>query len=490
MAGGSWKIQNKRRPGVYINVKADNKPVLTSSLGRLLMFQNKPLGWGKNGVIELTPTSDFIALTGHKSTDDVLAPVHEALKDAETVLLVNSYDSGADAAVSKDQVLKATAKYPGEQGNQISISVAPGLPPAKGVNTQDVTITTLFGTQEVDQQRLTLPLPNAAAIKQAELTNEKQLEIHNDYVDIVFGDDQQAVTEEFANNAEDAQYPLYTAIFNGLTGSAVNMALVGGTNGTNKVVDTMNQYLENEFYAVATTAGWDEESNIHKLLVEEIKQLRENVGVKVRAVVPNTLGTVYNYEGVSTVLNGYVLNDGTVITPNVAAARFAGMSASATPDQALTYTQLDDAAEAKPKLNNDKTIAALNAGQIVFTTRQSSRVVIEQDINSLTKFTSEKSRDFSKNRIIRTLDEICTNTAQTFESSFLGKVSNNETGRSIFKANRIGYLNDLQNQNMIQNFDNADLTIEQGEDKDSVLMNLYVTPVDAMEKLYVNLVVR
>ena len=252
----------------------------------------------------------------------------------------------------------------------------------------------------------------------------------------------------------------------------------------------MNDYLENEFYAVATTAGWDESSNIHKLLVEEIKLLRENVGIKVRGVVPNEQGAVYNYEGVSTVLNGYVLNDGTVITPNIATARFAGMSASATPDQALTYTQLDDAAEARPKLNNDKTIEALNAGQIVFTTRSGERVVIEQDINSLTKFTSIKPKDFSKNRIIRTLDEICTNTTQTFESSFLGKVSNNEFGRDLFKANRVSYLQTLQDDNMISGFDPRDLIIKQGNDKDSVLMDLYVTPVDAMEKLYVNLIVR
>lgn len=198
----------------------------------------------------------------------------------------------------------------------------------------------------------------------------------------------------------------------------------------------------------------------------------------------------YNYEGVSTVLNGYVLNDGTVISPNIAAARFAGMSASATPDQALTYTQLDDAVEAKPKLNNDKTIEALSAGQIVFTTRAGQRVVVEQDINSLTKFTDTKSKDFSKNRVIRTLDEICTNTAQTFETSFLGKVSNNEAGRNVFKANRIGYLTGLQNQNMIRDFENSDLTLSQGGEKDAVLMELYVTPVDAMEKLYVNLIVR
>lgn len=486
MAGGTWRIQNKVRPGVYINVKGDGKPVLTTPLGRLLMFQNKPLGWGKKGIIELTATSDFTALTGHKNTDEVLAPVHEALKNAETVLLLNDFDGGTKSTSTKDGVYTVNAKYAGEQGNNISVSFAPA-PLGDGAKTQDITVTTLFGTKQVDQAKITLPLANKEAITAAELTDEKQLEVHNDYVDITFGTNPADVTKEL--NAK-GEYPLYTAIFNGLTQTAANVSLTGGSNGTNKVVDDMNDYLENEFYAVATTAGWDESSNIHKLLVEEIKLLRENVGIKVRGVVPNTSGVVYNYEGVSTVLNGYVLNDGTVITPNIAAARFAGMSASATPDQALTYTQLDDAAEAKPKLNNDKTIEALNAGQIVFTTRSGERVVIEQDINSLTKFTSIKPKDFSKNRIIRTLDEICTNTTQTFETSFLGKVSNNDFGRDLFKANRVSYLSGLESQNMIRDFDPSDLSLAQGNDKDAVLMDLYVTPVDAMEKLYVNLIVR
>lgn len=486
MAGGTWRTQNKVRPGAYINVKGDGKPVLTTSLGRLLMFQNKPLGWGKKGIIELTATSDFTALTGHKNTDEVLAPVHEALKNAETVLLLNDFDGGTKSTSTKDGVYTVNAKYEGEQGNNISVSFAPS-PLGDGAKTQDITVTTLFGTKQVDQAKIALPLASKEAITAAELTDEKQLEVHNDYVDITFGTNPADVTKEL--NAK-GEYPLYTAIFNGLTQTAANVSLTGGSNGTNKVVDDMNDYLENEFYTVATTAGWEESSNIHKLLVEEIKLLRENVGIKVRGVVPNETGVAYNYEGVSTVLNGYVLNDGTVVTPNIAAARFAGMSASATPDQALTYTQIDDAVEAKPKLNNDKTIEALNAGQIVFTTRAGSRVVIEQDINSLTKFTSTKPKDFSKNRVIRTLDEICTNTTQTFETGFLGKVSNNEFGRDLFKANRVSYLSGLESQNMIRDFDPSDLSLAQGNDKDAVLMDLYVTPVDSMEKLYVNLVVR
>lgn len=485
MAGGTWKMQNKVRPGVYINVKSDGKPAVATPLGRLLMFQNKPLGWGKNGIIELTATSDFTALTGHNNTDEVLAPVHEALKNAETVLLLNDFTGGAKATATKTGVYTVNAKYAGEQGNNISVSFVPS-PLADGANTQDVTVTTIFGTKQVDQVKITLPKANTDAIAKAGLTKEEQLEIHNDYVDITFGTPAE-VTSELAAKGE---YPLYTAIFNGLTQSATNVTLTGGTSGTNNVVNDMDDYLENEFYAVATTAGWEESSNIHKLLAEEIKILRENVGIKVRAVIPNTTNVAYNYEGVSTVLNGYVLNDGTVISPNIATARFAGMSASATPDQALTYAQLDDAVEAKPKLNNDKTIEALNAGQIVFTTRAGQRVVVEQDINSLTKFTDTKSKDFSKNRVIRTLDEICTNTTQTFETSFLGKVSNNEYGRDLFKANRVSYLSDLESRNMIRDFDPNDLSLAQGNDKDAVSMELYVTPVDAMEKLYVNLVVR
>ena len=485
MAGGTWKVQNKVRPGVYINVKSNGKPVVTTPLGRLLMFQNKPLGWRKNGIIEFTATSDLIALTGHNNTDEVLTPVHEALKNAETVLLLNDFTGGAKATGTKSGVYTVNAKYAGEQGNNISVSFVPS-PLADGANTQDVTVTTIFGTKQVDQVKITLPKANTDAIAKAGLTKEEQLEIHNDYVDITFGTPAE-VTSELAAKGE---YPLYTAIFNGLTQSATNVTLTGGTSGTNNVVNDMDDYLENEFYAVATTAGWEESSNIHKLLAEEIKILRENVGIKVRAVIPNTTNVAYNYEGVSTVLNGYVLNDGTVISPNIATARFAGMSASATPDQALTYAQLDDAVEASPKLNNDKTIEALNAGQIVFTTRAGQRVVVEQDINSLTKFTDTKSKDFSKNRIIRTLDEICTNTAQTFETSFLGKVSNNEFGRDLFKANRVSYLSGLESQNVIRDFDPNDLSLAQGDDKDAVLMDLYVTPVDSMEKLYVNLVVR
>src|SRR5699024_2109458 len=157
---------------------------------------------------------------------EVLAPVHEALKNAETVLLLNDFDGGAKSTSTKAGVYTINAKYEGEQGNNISVSFAPS-PLGDSAKTQDITVTTLFGTKQVDQAKITLPLATKEAITAAELTDEKQLEVHNDYVDITFGTNPADVTKEL--NAK-GEYPLYTAIFNGLTQTAANVSLTGGSN--------------------------------------------------------------------------------------------------------------------------------------------------------------------------------------------------------------------------------------------------------------------
>lgn len=445
MAGGTFKAQNKVRPGVYINVKGNGKPILTTAIGRLLMFQNKPLGWGKNGVITLDNSADFEAKLGRPISDPDLLAIKEALKGAETVLLVNTTQDGVKASVKNENLpIKIEAKYEGTVGNELKVSIE------AATDNSVYTVTTLKGTKIVDQQRV---------------RDLNALE-NSPYITFYPGNDKA----------------------DPITGGNTYQ-LEGGVNGTNRVVDTMNEALENEYYAVATTAGWDESNNIHKLFVDQIKRLRENIGIKVRGVVPNTKDIAYNYEGISGVKNGYILNNGTVVDVTTATARFAGLSASAAADQALTYTDIDDAIDAKPRLNNEETINALQAGKIVFTQRTGNRVVIEQDIDTLTKFSGEKPKVFGKNRVMRTLDEICINTTQVFESSFLGKVGNNDNGRTLFKANRVAYLKDLQAKNIIQNFAPEDLEILPGEDSDAVVMNLNVQPVDAMEKLYVTITV-
>ncbi|BBD48304.1 hypothetical protein LJCM5343_17920 [Lactobacillus paragasseri] len=451
MSGGTWKAQDKRRPGAYINVVGNGQREAASSLGRVLLIRDKGLGWGKNGVIEVEANSDFTKTLGTTLDDPSLTALKETLKGASKVLVLNPNEGTAATLTKEGLPWTVTANYPGEKGNQITVSVE--VSPA---DKNAATVSTIFGTKLVDEQ----------SIKFNELDKFKG----NDYITA-------KVVEEGSSKPT-----AFTNVSGTLTG--------GATTEPKKVESLLNDALENEEYAVVTTAGFEPSSNMNKLVVEAVKRLRENEGRKVRGAIPTDADTTYNYEGISTVVNGYTLSDGTNVDVKDATGFFAGISASADAATSLTYFDVEDATAAYPKLDNEKTIKALDAGQIVFTTRPGQRVVIEQDINSLHKFTAEKPQSFSKNRVMRTLDEIATDTENTFERTYLGKAGNNAAGRDLFKADRIAYLMGLQNRNIIQSFKNTDVTIEAGNDTDSIVVNLAVTPVDAMEKLYMTMVVR
>lgn len=451
MAGGTWKAQDKRRPGAYINVVGNGQRETTSSLGRVLLVRDKGLGWGKTGVVEVDANADFTKKLGTTLDDPALTALKETLKGASKVLVLNP-NKGTAATLTKEGLpWTITANYPGEKGNQITVSVE--VSPA---DPNTATVSTIFGTKLVDEQTVKF--------------DELDKFTGNDYITA-------KVVEEGSSKPTT-----FTNVSGALTG--------GATTTSDNTEALLNEALENEEYAVVTTAGFEPSSTMNKLVTEAVKRLRESEGRKVRAVIPTDESTVYNYEGISTVVNGYTLGDGTNVDAKDATGLFAGISASADPATSLTYFEVEDAISAYPKLDNEKTIKALDAGQIVFTTRPGQRVVIEQDINSLHKFTAEKPQSFSKNRVMRTLDEIATDTENTFERTYLGKAGNNAAGRDLFKADRIAYLTGLQNRNIIQSFKNTDVTVEAGNDTDSIVVNLAVTPVDAMEKLYMTMVVR
>lgn len=451
MAGGTWKAQDKRRPGAYINVVGNGQREVTSSLGRVLLVRDKGLGWGKTGVVEVDANSDFTKKIGTTLDDPALTALKETLKGASKVLILNPNKGTAATLTKEDLPWTITANYPGEKGNQITVSVE-----VSPTDPNTATVSTIFGTKLVDEQTVKF--------------DELDKFTGNDYITA------KKVTDSSSRPAA------FTNVSGALTG--------GVTNAPDNTEALLNEALENEEYAVVTTAGFEPSSTMNKLVAEAVKRLRESEGRKVRAVIPTDGSTAYNYEGVSTVVNGYTLGDGTNIDVKDATGFFAGISASADAATSLTYFDVEDAISAYPKLDNEKTIKALDAGQIVFTTRPGQRVVIEQDINSLHKFTAEKPMAFSKNRVMRTLDEIATDTENTFERTYLGKVGNNAAGRDLFKADRIAYLTGLQNRNIIQSFANTDITVEAGNDVDSIVVNLAVTPVDAMEKLYMTMVVR
>lgn len=457
---GTWTTQNKRRPGAYINTVGASQPKADTSLGRTLLVSDVTLNWGSKGIIELNSNSDFKALLGEPLNTPELGALRETLKGALTVLFLNNNDGDKATIANVALPWTFTAKYPGTKGNDLHVSVVKD----PNDNTR-ITVSTIYETEVVDQQVIRTTTANGLK--------------SNEYIDVNFttnevpGVDDKPATNKLEVLANSTTYDL-----------------AGGTTKPVEITELLNGVLETAQFNVVTAAGFEPKNNIHQLIATAVQRLRDEEGYKVRAVVPVYEGGYdYNYEGISVVANGVVLEDGTQIDTTTAAGYFAGISSATDASKSLTYSEYPGAVSTNPSLNNESTIKALNDGLIVFTAKRGGRVVIEQDINSLTTFSDKKPKDFSKNRIIRTLDQIATDSEEAFEDMFIGKVNNDSTGRDLFKANRVSYMSNLMKAGIIADFDSSDLTVEPGNDKDSILVNVAVTPVDSMEKLYMTIVV-
>ena len=90
---------------------------------------------------------------------------------------------------------------------------------------------------------------------------------------------------------------------------------------------------------------------------------------------------------------------------------------------------------------------------------------------------------------MRVLMQFCNDCYEYFSRSFIGKVDNNDAGRNLLKGWIVGYFNEMQANNGVQNFSADDVEVLPGNDVDSVLVNVAIQPVDSIEKVYVSVTV-
>ena len=107
------------------------------------------------------------------------------------------------------------------------------------------------------------------------------------------------------------------------------------------------------------------------------------------------------------------------------------------------------------------------------------------DINTLTSYTTTKQKEFSKNRVMRVLNQYCNDVYKECAENYIGGgMNNNKSGRDLFKGWIIGYLNELQANNGIKNFVADDVTVAEGNATDAITVTAYIQPVDSIEKIY------
>ena len=111
------------------------------------------------------------------------------------------------------------------------------------------------------------------------------------------------------------------------------------------------------------------------------------------------------------------------------------------------------------------------------------------DINTFTSVTDTKSSDFGSNQTVRVLDQIGNDIASLFNTKYLGKVQNDNAGRISLWNDIVSHHNQMQTIRAIENFSGDNVMVEKGDLKKSVVVTDYVTPVNAMEQLYMTVVV-
>lgn len=444
MAGGTWTSQNKVQPGVYINTKSQGSlPVSIGEKGVVAIAE--PLSWGASGVVqEIIPGEDLRKFIGYDITHEKAAFLREMMKGSDTtagptkILLYRPAGTGGAKASGTIGGLTVTARYEGVRGNDISVIVQED-PDTE--NTYDVE-TVIDGTV-ADSQTVT----SIAGLET------------NSWV-----------------------------TFSG-TGTLESTAGIPLTGGKDPVIASSGyadflSAIEPYQFDILVYDGTD--NTTIQAIASFVKRISEKVGMKCQAVMANAQSC--NSEWVISVDNGVKLADGTVFTAQQATWWLGGAEAGAGYNQSLTYAQYPGVSEAVPKLTDTEITEAIKAGKIVFIDNFNT-VKVCTDINSLTSFTIDKGPEYSKNRVMRVLNQFCNDVYRQFSLYYIGKTDNNENGRNLLKAWIVGYLNEMQANGGIQNFIPDDVTVSQGNAVDSVLIDVALQPVDSIEKIYMTVTV-
>lgn len=427
LGGGTFISQNKKLPGSYINFASAQNA--SSSIGeRGIAAMAIEMDWGKDG--------EIIEVTSQNFAKDSLKIFgydysHEKLKGLRDLFknVKKAYFYRLNTG-NKATTDIATAKCSGTRGNDIRIVVAKNIDDGTKYD-----VVTYLGTKEVDKQTI----------------KEVSELVDNDYV--TFSMETLEVT--------------------------AGKSLEGGTNGDvsgeahQNFLDKLESYQVN---AIGCTVKDESTSNLY---VQYAKRLRDEQGIKFQVVVFNNAA---NYEGVVNIKNTAVEDESALVywvTGVIAGCEINKSNTNKTYDGEYTINADYTQAQLEASIDNGEFVLHKVGDEI--------RVLV--DINSLVDTTIEKREEFKSNQTIRVLDQIASDVARVFNSKYLGKIANNEAGRTSLWSDIIALFKDYQTLQAIENFEDADISVEIGNDKKSVTINTNVQVINAMEKIYMTVVV-
>lgn len=449
MAGGTFTLSGKKvRPGTYINVKSGKTGAVSANLNGAVVLPLLGASYGPaKEFIEINasaPDANFAKFGMSVYDDDpMMLLIRETLKGCGKVYAFIP-TAGAKATATLDEILKCTAKYGGTLGNKLKVSVVANAELGTGYFNVVVTL----GTQMVETHSGVQKIGDLAGV--------------SDYIDFEAAGSATAATALVAN---------------------AGASLAGGANGTMSNAD-FTAMLDASETLDYTVFAFPYSATTYSALVtairSKIKYFAEDAGKDVFGVLS---GVAADYERILNVTNGVILNDGTEISQEQAVCFIAGATAGASYTESNTYKRYPDAASVLNPKTHDQAVAAINNGEIFFSYDNEYNVVIEYDINSLVSFTDEKTEDYRKMRVQRTLDAYKRLLRAAFPPN---KFDNDATGWAVMEGIGRGIHADLQEEGAIHDYDpSSDFLVDRSRSAgDQTYFNVAVRPTDSAEKLY------
>lgn len=434
LGGGTFTVQNKILPGSYFNFVSVAQASATLS-DRGVVTMPLALDWGAEGKIFTVTGAELmknsLALFGYDYTAEALKPIRELFRHAKTAHLFRLGTGGKQA-----ENTLATARYPGTRGNALSIAVTAN---EKSGEPALYDVATCLDGTEVDRQK---------GVKEVgELTD-------NDFVTWKSG---------------------------GSLSLTPSLPLSGGKNGTVADKDYQTYLEQAERYSFHAMGCMESKSAVTDLFAAFTRRMREEVGKKFQTVLFRCSA---DYEGVVSLQNGTEGDsDSTALIPWVV-----GVIGGTAVNQSATNLTYDGEYAADCDYTQTALEEKLREGHFVLH-QVDDTVRVLRDINSLVTVTAEKSADFSGNQTVRVLDQIANDIGVLFGKKYLGKIPNDAAGRVSLWNDIVQHHRQLETLRAIEDFDSAAVTVERGESKRSVVVTDYVTPVSAMEQLYMTVYV-
>ncbi len=435
LGGGTFLVQNKILPGAYLNFVSVAQASATLS-ERGVATLPLALAWGPENQMFTVELEEFLKdsqrIFGYAYTAAELRPLREVFKHAKTLHCFRLNLGGKKAANTL-----AAAKYPGSRGNALRLVICANENSAADKQLFDVA--TYLGDVQVDLQ------PGVATVADLQ---------PNHYLDWLPG----------------AELTL-----------TAGLSFTGGENG--QVLDAAYQvYLDQaENYTYNAMGCLSGDQLVKDLFVAYNKRMRDEVGKKCQLVLFNQLA---DYEGVVSVKNGLAADK----ESPALAAWVTGVLAGTAVNKSATNMTYDGEYAVDADYTQKQLEKGLQEGSWLFH-QVDGKVTVLRDINTFVSVTDEKSADFASNQTVRVLDQVANDIALLFGRKYLGQVPNDSAGRISLWNDIVKHHQELQAIRAIEGFAPDDVRVTTGDSKKAVLVEDYITPVNAMEQLYMTVYV-